>query len=905
MKHPEERRPSPDLLLEQVRKEEERARQGKLIIFFGAAPGVGKTYAMLNAAQEKRADGVDVVVGIVETHGRAETEALLKDLEALPRRAIEYRGTTLKEFDLDAALARKPALILIDELAHTNAPGSRHKKRWQDVFELLAAGINVYTTLNVQHLESLNDVIAQITRVVVRETLPDSVLDRADEIELIDLPPDELLERLKEGKVYVAELAARAQENFFRKGNLLALRELTLRQTAERVDEQMQNYRLDRGVKTVWPAAERILVCVGPNPRSIRLIRAAKRMADGLRTNWIAVNVEAPSRVRLSESDRKQLDEHMHLAESLGAETVTLSGHRASEEILSYARSRNASKIIIGKPTHPRWKDRLFGSTLDEVVRGSGDIDVYVITGDSAEPVSRRSGKAAPHGSNAREWILSVASVAVCSGISAVMRPYFTPADLAMVYLLGIVLVASRAGRGPSLLATVLSVASFDFFFIPPIYTFAVADVRYFITFVVMFVVALVISRLTLRVREQADAARLRERRTGALYSLSRELLYERKIEKMTALAVKHIGEVFSSRSVVLLPDPKNHLKVPAAGPETFVLDQRESGVAQWTFDQRQPAGLGTDTLPGAQALYLPLVTSTRTVGVLGIRPDPSIGGFDQEQIRALESFANQTAMAIERALLAREAHRALLKAETEALRNTLLSSVSHDLRTPLAAITGAATTLLDRDVTLDPSSQRELVETISEEADHLNQMIRNVLDMTRLESGAITVKKEWLSIEEIIAAVLTRLAARLKDHPLTTRLPRDLPLAPFDPLLIEQVMVNLLDNALKYTPKGSLLELSAEVKGDLLWVELGDRGPGIPPGAEERIFEKFARSSDAGGGIGLGLSICRAIVTAHGGRIWAENRPGGGAIFRFTLPLEGPPGPNPREEKVEAPDGG
>ena len=392
----EERRPDPDLLLEHVQREEERKREGRLKIFFGAAPGVGKTYAMLEAARQRAAEGLDVVVGIAETHGRAETEALVKGLEVLPRRLIEYRGATLSEFDLDAALARRPALILVDELAHTNAPGSRHKKRWQDVFELLAAGIHVYTTLNVQHLESLNDVVAQITGVIVRETLPDSVLDRADEIEVIDLPPDELLQRLKEGKVYVPELAERARENFFRRGNLLALRELALRRTAERVDEQMRSYRLDKGVKDVWPAAERILVCVGPNPRSIRLIRAARRMAAGLRADWIAVNVEAPSKVRPSERDLNQLAEHMRLAESLGAETVTLSGQRASEEILSYARARNVSKIIIGKPSHPRWKDRLFGSVLDEVVRGSGDIDVYVITGDTGEPVRQPAVRAAP-----------------------------------------------------------------------------------------------------------------------------------------------------------------------------------------------------------------------------------------------------------------------------------------------------------------------------------------------------------------------------------------------------------------------------------------------------------------------------------------------------------------------------
>jgi two-component system sensor histidine kinase KdpD len=886
----EERRPDPDLLIDHIRSEAERSREGKLKIFFGAAPGVGKTYAMLEVARKKQTEGVDVVVGFAETHGRPETEVLLEGLEVLPRLSVEYRGTTLSEFDLDAALARKPMLILVDEMAHTNAPGSRHKKRWQDIFELLDEGISVYTTLNVQHLESLNDVIAQITGIIVRETLPDSALDRADEIELIDLPPEELLKRLKEGKVYVAELAERARENFFQKGNLLALRELALRRTAERVDAQMQDYRRIKGVKEVWPAAERIMVCIGANPRSIRLIRAARRMAAGLRADWISVYVEAPTAVKPSESDLRQLADHVRLAESLGAETVTLSGHKASEEILNYARTRNVTKIIIGKPTHPRWKDKIFGSLLDEVVRGSGDIDVYVITGDSGQAEPKLAAKPVSQKSDMRDWLLSLGIVAACTGISALMFPYFSLVDLAMVYLLGIMIVASRTGKGPSLLATLLSVASFDFFFVPPYHTFAVSNVKYFVTFIVMFVVAFVIGKLTLRIREQANAARLRERRTAALYNLSRELVHERGIEHLSAIAIKHIGEVFSSKVVVLLPDEKGNLIVPVTEEETFALDQREVSVAQWTFDHRQQAGLGTDTVPGAKAIYLPLVTSSRTVGVLGILPSPSLGIFDQEQIHILESFANQTAIAIERAILAEEAQNALLKAKTETLRNTLLSSVSHDLRTPLAAITGAASTLLQPDITLDKHSKKELIKTIYEEAEHLNEIIRNVLDMTRLESGVIVVKKEWQSIEEIIGVVLDRFSEKLKDHPLSINLSADLPLVPFDALLIEQVLMNLLDNAIKYTPRETPLDLSAMLKGDSLLVELADRGPGILQGEEKRIFEKFVRGSTARGGIGLGLTICQTIITAHGGDIWAENRPGGGAVFRFTLPITGKP---------------
>ena len=894
----DEQRPDPDQLLQRAREEEDRKREGQLKIFFGAAPGVGKTYAMLEAARQKRSEGVDIVVGLVETHGRKETEALIEGLEVLPRRNMEYRGAILKEFDLDNALLRKPAIMLVDELAHTNAPGSRHKKRWQDIYELLGAGISVYTTVNVQHFESLNDVVAQITGVTVRETVPDFLLDRADEIELVDLPPDDLIQRLREGKVYMRDQAAAAIENFFRKGNLIALRELALRRTADRVDEQMQVYREDKGIKDIWPAGERILVCIGANPRSIRLIHAARRLAAGLRAEWIAVHVEAPSKVRPSASDLKQLADHMRLAESLGAETATLSGQKMSDEILAYARSRNVSKIIIGKPTHARWKDKLFGSPLDQIVRGSGDIDVHVISGDVTEPhvhVAPSSGRVRSW--RKREWAWSVLTVAACTAIDKLMFPFFERLDFAMVYLLGVVIIASRTSKWPALAATILSVAAFDFFFVPPYYTFAVGDVRYFITFTVMFIVSFVISRLTLRVRQQAEASRLRERRTAGLYNLSRELVRERGTIRLSEIAMKHIGEIFDSQVAILIPDDRERLAVAAHAPSAFVPDQQEVSVAQWVYEHRQPAGLSTDTLPGAKALYLPLLASGGPVGVVGILPRISGEMFEPDKFHYLEAFANQTAIALERSFLGEAAQRALLKAETESLRNTLLSSISHDLRTPLSAITGAATTLLQDDVAIDRQSRVELLQTIKEEADHLNRIIKNVLDMTRLESGAITLNKEWQPLDEIIGVVLDRLGDRLDDHPVTMNLQRNLPLVPFDALLIEQVFMNLFDNAIKYSPPGTPLELSASESFYIVTVELADRGPGIPPGEEERIFDKFVRGRGAGGGVGLGLAICRTIINAHGGKIWAENREGGGAVFRFTLPAVGLPPAQKQED--------
>jgi two-component system sensor histidine kinase KdpD len=896
----EERRPSPEALLDRMRREAERSREGQLKIFFGAAPGVGKTYAMLEAAREKREEGVDIVVGLVETHGRRETEALLEGLEVLPRRNVEYRGTIIKELDLDAALARKPAIILVDELAHTNAPGSRHKKRWQDIYELLGAGISVYTTVNVQHLESLNDVVAQITGVNVRETIPDFLLDRADEIELIDLPPDDLLQRLKEGKVYVPELAAAAIENFFRKGNLIALRELALRRTADRVDEQMRDYREVKGITKIWPAGERIMVCIGANPRSIRLIHAARRLAAGLRAEWIAVHVEAPSQVRPSEQDLKQLADYMRLAESLGAESVTLSGARLSEEILTYARSRNVTRIIVGKPTHARWKDKLFGSPLDEIVRGSGDIDVYAISGDTAEePHLHLAPKTGPSAWRKREWLWSVLTVTACTGVARLMLPYFERLDIAMVYLLGVVFIASRTGKWPSLFTTVLSIAAFDFFFVPPYYTFAVSDVKFFITFLVMFIVSFVISRLTLRVRQQVEAARLRERRTAGLYHLSRDLVRERGASRLSEIAMKHIGEMFDCTVAFLIADDQGRLAPTGDGAFAYTPDQQELSVAQWVYEHRQPAGLGSDTLPGAKALYLPLVASAGAIGVVGILPRTATEGFEPERFHYLEAFANQTAIAIERSFLGEAAQRALLKAETESLRNTLLSSISHDLRTPLSAITGAATTLLENDMALDTTARLDLLQTIQEEAERLNRIIKNVLDMTRLESGAITVNKEWQSLEEIVGVVFNRLGDRLNDHPVSVKIPGNLPLIPFDGLLIEQVLMNLFDNAIKYTPKGTPLELSASESLFTVTVELADRGPGIHPGEEEHIFEKFVRGRGATGGFGLGLAICRAIINAHGGKIWAENREGGGAVFRFTLSAAGIP-PLPKEEEEQ-----
>jgi two-component system sensor histidine kinase KdpD len=882
----EDRRPDPDVLLKRVQAAEAEQARGKLKVFFGATAGVGKTYAMLQAAHEQRPEGVDVVIGWVETHGRTETEALLEGLPILPPRVVEHRGTTLREFDLDAALARRPQLILMDELAHTNAPGSRHPKRWQDVKELLKAGINVYTTVNVQHLECLNDVVAQITGVRVSETVPDSVLEQADDVELIDLPPDDLLQRLKDGKVYMPEQAQHAIQNFFRKGNLIALRELALRRTAERVDQQMEVYRRDHAVVRTWPAAETIMVCVNMKPRGPRLVRAARTMATGLHAKWIAVYVQTPRHLRMPQGDRDRVNQTLRLAELLGAETVVLSGANVAQELLSYARTRNVAKIIVGKPVRARWKEWVFGSVVAELVQQSGETDIYVITGEAGESrplatqVVKRSSEWSSYG-------LSVVGVALSTAVAWLMFPYFSVANLIMVYLMGVVLVAIRYGRGPSVLASVLSVAAFDFFFVPPYLSFAVSDIEYLLTFVVMLVVALTISGLAVRTKQQAELARHQERRTAVLYALSRDLATHRGTGLLTQLAAKHLREVFDGQVAMFLSDADKRVQLQRGEQLHFEFDPKESGVAQWVFEHNERAGLGTDTLAGASALYLPLVGSAGPIGVVAVRPAESSRLLDPDQLLLLESLVNQVALAIERTRLAEEAQQAHVRVETERMRNAILSSVSHDLRTPLATITGAASSLLDERGHLEPAARLELARSIYRESDRLDRLLKNLLDMMRIEAGAVHLNKEWHPVDEVVGAALARLEGRLRDHTVNTAFPADLPLVLVDGVLLEQVMINLVENAVKYAPSGSEIDLSASVSDHGVVVEVADRGPGIPVGEEARIFDKFYRAKPAReGGVGLGLTICRGIIEAHGGRIWAENRRGGGAVFRFAIPL-------------------
>ncbi|AIO49504.1 MULTISPECIES: DUF4118 domain-containing protein [Burkholderia] len=919
-------RPDPDQLLDKLQRDEEKQRRGQLKIFFGASAGVGKTYAMLQAARQRRQDGVDVVVGIVETHGRSETAALLDGLDVLPPARIDYRGRTLAEFDLDGALARAPQLILVDELAHSNVQGARHLKRWQDVYELLDAGIDVYTTVNVQHLESLNDVVGAITGIRVWETVPDRVFDAADEVTLVDLPAEELLERMRDGKVYLAQQAERAVRNFFRKGNLIALRELALRRTADRVDAQMREYRADRSIQRIWQARERLLVCVGPGPEAPTLVRAAARLAASLKADWIAVYVETPRLQRLPDARRQRTLDALKLAAELGAETATLAGADAVAALIGYAKVRNVSKLVAGgspKVGLARRFARPFGEQLAE---RAGDVDLMLIRASASDEA-----RAAPLDARARDWRDAFAqfgthrspprhyayAAAICAAITVVASVVSGRLDLTnlvMLYLLGVVFSAVRLGRGPGVLQSFLSVAAFDFFFVPPRMSFSVSDTQYLLTFFGMLLTSLVISHLTSTLTRQASVAQRRERRTGAIYAMARELGAALTTEQIVEIGSRHVGEVFRARVAFLLPDSADQVRQKIEEPDAAVTltgAELDSDVGQWVYDQQKPAGRGTDTLPATAALYLPLKAPMRTRGVLAVASREPRELEVPEQQRMLDAFAAQIALALERVHYVEIARDALVNMESERLRNSLLSAISHDLRTPLTTIVGFSSMLANGRAAAQAGdaaaaarlAQREgeLVDAIHDEALRMTGIVTNLLDMARLQAGSLQLKRQWSLLEETVGAALAACRRVLARHPARVALPADLPLLQMDAVLMERLFTNLFENAAKYTPPDTSLDIGAERVTDdgqpFVRVHVDDHGPGLPAGMETRIFDKFTRGEkeSATPGIGLGLAICRAIVEAHGGKIGALNRtaPDGhvtGARFWFTLPVDTPP---------------
>ncbi|MBX3063380.1 MAG: sensor histidine kinase KdpD [Anaerolineae bacterium] len=893
-------RPDPDALLSAIQKEERKAQQGKLKIFFGMAAGVGKTYAMLESASGLLVDGVDIVVGYVETHGRAETEALLKGLEIIPRKQIEYRGTLIEEMDIDAILARKPTIVLVDELAHTNAPGSRHPKRYQDVRELLDAGINVYTTVNVQHVESRTDAVRQITGVEIRETVPDSIIENADEIELIDLAPEELLKRLAEGKVYTPDRAQLAIQKFFRKGNLTALREMSLRLTAERVDHQLQDYMEAKQIAGPWKSGERLMVAVSSSPLSERLVRWTRRMAYNLEAPWLAVHVETEK--PLTATQKAQLNRNLSLARELGGEVIIISGSDLVATMLHVAHTRNVTQVVVGKPARGAVQE-LFsgGSAVNRLVRHSGEIDVYVVTGDESES-SERPLNPVPVPqitSSAKQYLMAAGIVVIATMLGLLLLEIgISYQAIALILLFAILVLGLFLGRGPVLLAATLSAVMWNFLFIPPRFTYQISQLEDVLLFVMYFLIAIVTGNLTYRVRSQERAVRLRESRTDALYRLAHEIASTVTMEDVFRVAVEQIGQVFDADVAILLTQASGQLASEVHPASTYLLDEKERSVATWAFDNRKPAGRFTDTLPLAKGRYIPLITSGGVFGVMGVALRGK-GILQPDQETLLETFVNQVSLVVERELLDEAAKRANVLEESERLYATLLNSISHELRTPLAVITGATTSMIDPNVSNDPEKRQVLIHNLQDAAVRLNRLVENLLDMTRLESGRMRLNLEWCDITDLINVSLSRAQKNLAEHRVDVKIASGLPLIRIDFVLMEQVLLNLLYNAAAYTPKGSKIEVSAHVEGKTMILLVEDNGPGLSSMDVERVFDKFYRGAGvAAGGTGLGLSIARGLVEAHGGTIRAGNKPEGGAMFTIRLPITDAP-PVPKEAEL------
>ncbi len=894
-----EQRPDPDLLLAKVKRQEAEARRGKLRIYFGSSAGVGKTYAMLVAARKLKAEGRDVVIGVAETHGRSETAALLADLEILPPKPMSYRGKDLSEFDLDAALLRHPSLILVDEFAHSNVQGARHPKRWQDVEELLAAGIDVFTTLNVQHLESLNDVVGGITNVRVWETVPDTVFDDADEVVLVDIPADDLLERLKAGKVYVPQQAERAANNFFRKGNLMALRELALRRTADRVEGDVQAYRVDKSIESVWKTANGLLTCVGPGDGAERVVRAAARLAGQLNAEWHAVYVETPGLQRLPAARREKILGTLSLAKELGATTAVIADADVAMSVIDYARSHNLSKLVIGRdPARRLWpwqrssgqKLALLAPDIDLVEIGRADgVMQNADARTSSWPAIPGAESSDRHKFKQLRYLWATLACVAVTLLSMPLAAQFDRSNIVAIFILTVVLVAVRFGRGAAALAAVLSVCSFDFFFVPPRFSFAVSDVQYILTFIIMLAVGLITGQLTAGLRFQARVAGHREERAGSLYEIARDLSGAVQIDQVVTISDASIERTFRASAALLLPNAAGQLAVTSSRADTAL--NVDIGIAQWAFDKGQPAGFGTDTLPGSEVLYIPLRAPTRARGVLAVKARNRRLLRIPEQRQLLDTFAALIAIALERVHYVELAQDAVVRMESERLRNSLLAALSHDLRTPLTVLVGLAESLTLTKPPLSPA-QLESAGAIQDEARRMSTLVSNLLDMARIESGEVKLNLQWQPLEEVVGSALNATHGMLLNHVVEVHIPRDLPLVRIDELLIERVLVNLLENASKYTPPGSRITLAAEVVADQLSVSVSDNGPGLPLGREEAVFQKFTRGEreSATPGVGLGLSICRAIVESHQGKIVATHRPGGGARFTFTLPLGHPP---------------
>lgn len=885
----ESQRPSPEDLLALANASERSNGTGKLKIFFGASAGVGKTYAMLRSARQLREQGVDVVVGIVETHGRRETAALLEGLEVLPRREVAYRGRILYEFDVDAALTRKPAVLLVDELAHSNLSGCRHPKRWQDVEELLAAGIDVYSTLNVQHLESINDVVNNITGIPVWETVPDRVFDAANEVVLVDLTPDDLLQRLREGKVYLPEQAERAVKNFFRKGNLVALRELALRRTADRVDDDVRLYRRETSGNRIWRTRERLLACIGPAPGSESVLRSASRMASALNADLHAVYVETPELRSLSDDERGLVMERLRLAENLGASTATISDTTVVGGLTKYASQNNVTKLVIGRSIEMRFWKRTQRDLAHAVTTRLPEVDVVVVAGAALGQKQRRkpvTPRPAKH--EIAPYLIATAASAATTLLLYPLHAHVDQTNIAMLFLAALLPIAMRLGRGPATLAACLNVLGFDVFFVEPRFSLAVADIEFLLTFAVMLAVGLVIARLTARLKFQASLAMEHEEKTREFYELARKLSAALTNDQIAAIVEQAVKAQTGGDALLLVPDANARLRAPD--------DQRsehlELATAQWCLDNARPAGANTDTLPGSPLHYVPLKAPMRVRGVLAIALADARLLHTTDLRQRLDTITALAAIALERVHFVAVAQETLVKIESQRFRESLLSALSHDLRTPITAIAGIAESLSTEGSAV-ASKHDELIAALRRQAQGMARLVANILDMARFESGTEkSLRLDWQSLEELVGAARHALADVLARREVVVDIPVDFPLLRADGVLMERVLVNLLENAAKYTPPDRRIGITARANADNVEIVVWDEGPGLPPGDPERLFNKFVRgdAESTVSGVGLGLAICRAIVEAHGGTIVAQSTPGKGARFMIRLSVENIP---------------
>jgi two-component system sensor histidine kinase KdpD len=880
-------RPSPEALLAEAQRE----GRGRLKIFLGAAPGVGKTYAMLETAHERVRESVDVAVGVVETHGRKETEALLKGVDILAPRIVEYRDKIFREMDLDALLKRRPKIALVDELAHTNIPGSRHVKRWQDVEELLAAGIDVYSTLNIQHLDSINDIVEQISGVKVRETIPDSVLSTADEIELIDLPPEDLIKRLKEGKVYVPDQARRAVHSFFSLGNLTALREMALRHAAERVDRQMVDYMRAHAIPGPWPARERVLVCIDSGVDADRLVRFAKRSAERRGAAWVAVTVETSPAHALTDAEKDRIDSAMRLAAQLGGDSATLQGDNVADAVVGFARERNCTQIVVGRARKVGWLGRMGKSVTESLIDKADDFTVVLVGGDENEKPKPSAPLPKPQ-AGWQVWLgytFALVATAVATGVCLLIDLYLPIANISVTYLLAVMIVAMKSGLPAGIMASVFSFLSFNFLFTEPRYTFAITDIQNIMTVLFFLLAAVIVSNLAARLRAQIQATRENARRTTNLYEFGRKITAAATLDDVLWAVVHHVANTIYGKSLVLMPGDTG-LTIAAGYPPEDEIDDKSAGAADWAWTHGQLAGRGSATLPTADWLFLPLTTGRGPVGVLGVQMMEDADMPSPAQLRLLETLADQGAVAIERTTLVADVETARVATERERLRAALLSSLSHDLRTPLVSIMGAATTLGNYDEQLEAEGRQDLIQTIQDEAERLNRFVQNLLDMTKMGSGSLKPRADWVDLSDVVSAAVKRTERLARLHTIRIEIAPGMPLLCLDAVLMEQVLFNLLDNACKYAPPGTPIKVWAIKTAKHITIEVADQGPGIPPEDREKVFDMFYRIDQADSktaGTGLGLAICRGIVEAHGGTIHAApGLHGAGTCIIIHLPL-------------------